>query len=121
MNRSSFYIEGSRILIILFDVFFADFRSSYAFLFGSVYYLIVHVGEVLNKFHLVASVFQILSQCVKNYKGSGVPDMEKIINRRPADIHLNLSFLYGNEFLFSSGKGIIYFHPLFLLSDSFPE
>ncbi len=110
MNIGFFHVESRRVLEILGDVLLAYLRSRHALLSGLVYYLIIHIGEILDEFHLISSVFEILPESIEYHERSRVSDMEIVVYRRPADVYPGLSFFYWLEFLFFSRKCIIYLH-----------
>ena len=83
--------------------------------------LVVHVSKVGYKIHLIALILKISADRIEYDHGTGVSDMDQVIDRGAADIHFYFSRLHRNELFFSSGKGIIDFHGLllfFILSDS---
>ena len=113
MDGRPLYVEAVGVVESLGNIFFGNFLHCGIFLVGSFYYLIVHVGEVLNVCHLISLVLKITSYRVKNNVGTRVSDMDIVIDRGAADIHFYLSGLHGHKFFLFSCKSIIDFHLLF--------
>ena len=114
-------VERCSILVVFLDIFFGDLRRSNAFLLRTFDDLVIDIGKVLHEFYLVAVVFQIFSERVEYNEGSRVADVEIVVDRRSADIHLDLAFFDRHELLFFSRQSIINLHSRFLLSGSFRE
>ena len=63
--------------------------------------LVVHICEIRDKVHIIASVFKITSDRVKYDHRTRVPDVNKIIYGRSAYIHFHLTLFQRYKFLFS--------------------
>ena len=114
-------IERGSVLIVFLDIFFGNLRCGNAFFLGTFDDLIIDIGEILHEFYLVAAVFQIFSERVEYNERSCVADMKIVVDRRSADIHLDLARLQRYEFFFFSCQCVINLHFRFLLSGSFRE
>ena len=84
--------------------------DGYALLVCLFYELIVDVGKVLNKIDLIASPLEITPQHVENAKGTGVSDVDIVVNRGAAGINLGLSLGYGDKLLFFPCQSVENFH-----------
>ena len=78
--------------------------------FGAADHLVVDVGEVLHEGHIVAAELQVPAQGVKDADRAGVADVDKVIDGRPAGVHLDLARLQRDKFLLLSGEGVENFH-----------
>ena len=113
-----------RVVEVLLDVFLGDFRSADALLLGPVDDLVIHVGKVLHELDLVASVFEVPSECIEHHERSGVSYVKEIVDRRSADIHPDLARLDRYEFFFPVSKRVVNLHVssyLFMGRDSAPR
>ena len=72
--------------------------------------LVVDVGKVLHEGHIVAAELQVPAQGVKDADRAGVADVDKVIDGRPAGVHLDLARLQRDKFLLLSGEGVENFH-----------
>ena len=108
-------VERLRVLVVLLDIFLADFRRGHAFLSRLVDDLVVHVGEVLDEVDLLAAVLEVLAHRVEDDERARVADVEIVIDRRAADVHVDDTFLLRDEFFFSSCQCVIDLHILLLL------
>ena len=70
--------------------------------------LVVDVGEIRDELNAVAAVFQIAPHDVRRDRRTRVAQMQRVVNRRPADVHAHA--LAGRidrlEFLFLTGLGV---------------
>ena len=73
----------------VFDVAFGQLAGFDTLLFGALYYLVVHVGEVLDVAHLEAQMLQVAAQHVEGDVAQGVADVGCGIGRHAADVHLD--------------------------------
>ena len=101
--------ETFGVLAVFGDIPFGYFRNGAALRLCPVYHFIVHIGEILDKYHLVAELFKIASEHIENDKTAGVSYMYVIIHSGPADIHANF-FIFYIKFFLASGKRIIKLH-----------
>ena len=109
-------IEPLCIFPKFIDIFFGDLGELHALFIGSLDYFIVNIGEILNEFHLVAPVFKVAAQNVKNAKRARVSDMDIIIYGRAAGVHFDLSGRYRHKLLFLPCQCVVNFHSLIFLS-----
>ena len=116
MNVSLQNVESFRIVEILLDILLGDLRSGNALLLRPVDDLVVDIGEVLHELYFIASELEISSQRVKHNKRARVAYMEKVIDRRAADIHFDLARLDRHELLFAVSKRVIDLHFFLLFS-----
>ena len=77
---------------------------------ASVDHLVIDIGKVLTELNLVASVLEISSQCIESYERSCITEMEIVIDRRTASIHLNVSFSDGFELFLVSCERVEKLH-----------
>ncbi len=80
------------------------------FFVGFVDELVVDVGEVLDKSHVIAAIFKVPAQGIKHANRAGVANMDKVIDGRAAGVHFDLARLDRDELLFLSGEGVVNFH-----------
>ena len=88
---------------IFLDVAVCNDIIGHTFRIGLIDDLIINIGEVLYKLNLIATVFQIPAQDIKNNERTCVADMEEVIHRRAAGIHLYFSRLNRNKFFLLPG------------------
>ena len=92
---------------IFLDVFICNFLGCAVFFMRTIDDFIIDVGEVLNKGHIVADVFEIAAQHVEHDKGSGVADVKIIVDRRPAGVHFDLSRFDGFKGFLAVGHRVV--------------
>ena len=100
MGGRGFDVHSSHIFLTLFDVTLGNFFGGNAFLVGFCDDFIIHIGKVGHIVDLVALVLHVTAGCVKNDHRAGISDMDKVINRGAADVHLDLSRLQRHKFFF---------------------
>jgi len=74
--------------------------------------LVINIGDVGDIVDLVAAVFQIAVQRVKDDHRARVADVDIVVNRRAADIDAVLALLLGDKLLFLAGHGVEDLHSL---------
>ena len=74
--------------------------------------LVINIGDVGDIVDLVAAVFQIAAQRVKDDHRARIADVDIVVNRRAADIDAVLALLLGDKFLFLAGHGVEDLHSL---------
>ena len=74
--------------------------------------LVINIGDVGDIVDLVAAVFQIAAQRIKDDHRARVADVDIVVNRRAADIDAVLALLLGDKFLFLAGHGVEDLHSL---------
>ena len=62
------------------------------------------VGNIHNAVDLITAVGEVFFKHVLHNIGAKISDVSKVINRRSAGIHADLSLLAGLEFFSCSGK-----------------
>ena len=95
---------------ILANIALGDLLGGNALLICLLDNLVVDVGEVLHEGHIVAAELQVPAQGVKDADRAGVADVDKVIDGRPAGVHLDLARLQRDKFLLLSGEGVENFH-----------
>ena len=83
-----------------------------AFLLALFDELVINIGDVGDIVDLVAAVFQIAAQRIKDDHRARVADVDIVVNRRAADIDAVLALLLGDKFLFLAGHGVEDLHSL---------
>ena len=95
---------------ILSNIALGDLFGGDALLVCLLDNLVVDVGKVLHEGHIVAAELQVPAQGVKDADRAGVADVDKVIDGRPAGVHLDLARLQRDKFLLLSGEGVENFH-----------
>ena len=72
--------------------------------------LVVHVGEVLRKGHLVAGGHEPAANDVEADKRARVADVDVVVDRGTAHVHADLSLLDGGELGLLMRLGAVYLH-----------
>ena len=111
--------EPLRIDVVFLDIAVRDNVEVHAFFIRLIDDLIVDIGEVLHKFHLVAPVLKVAAQQVEYNERARIADVEVVIHGRAAGIHFDLTWGDRNEFLLLAGQGIEQFHDSISFSDLF--
>ena len=76
---------------------------------GGVVDLVVHVGDVLDELRLVALLAQPVPHPEENDVRSRVPDVDPLVDRRPADVHANRARRRG-QLLLAAGERVVDLH-----------
>ena len=95
------YVHCLHIFFALFNIPLGNHGGIHSLLQRLFDNLVVHVRKVGDEVDLVTLVLHIAPYGVKHDHGAGVSDMDQIVDRGPADIHLYLSLLKRDEFFFS--------------------
>ena len=69
--------------------------------------LVVDVGEVLYELDLIAAVLKVAAQRVKDDKRTRIADVEVVVDRRTAGVHLDLARFERDKLLLGAGHRII--------------
>src|SRR6185503_12542499 len=69
--------------------------------------LVIHVGEVFDKFNLIAAEFKIPSDHIKYECAARMADMAIVIDRHATDVHPNSLRLKRVERLFFPGERVV--------------
>ena len=102
--------QAMGVFEVLVDVLFRNGLGGGPLLIGPLDDLVVYIGEILHKGHLVAPVLQVAPQHVKEDHGAGVAHVNIVVDRGAAAIHLNLSGGEGDKLLFLPGHGVKQLH-----------
>ena len=89
-------VQSVGIGLVFGDVACCDFRSRHALFVCFLDDLVVHVGEVLDIGHLIATVFQIPAQHVKCTDGACISDVDVVVHGGAAGIDAHVVCLDGN-------------------------
>ena len=100
MSSSRPYIHCRHIFLAFLNIPLGNHRSVHPFFHGLLDNLVVYIGKIGHIIHIVSLMFHIPPHRVKHNHRAGIPDMNQVINRRPADIHPDFPFLNGYKFLF---------------------
>ena len=95
---------------VLLDVLFRHFLGGDTLLVGTLDDFVVHIGEVLDEGHIVAAVFKITAQDIKEDDGAGIAHMDEVVHRGAAGVDAHLARLDGDEFFLLTGHGIENLH-----------
>ena len=85
--------KPARVDKIFVDISLRHLLAGHALFIGFFDNLVVHIGKVLHKLHLIAPVGQIAAQTVKHDKGARIPDVKIVVNGRAAGINGNFALL----------------------------
>ncbi len=77
------------------------------FLVGAVDDLVVDVGVVADKGHVIAGILQVAIDHIEDDAGPGMADVAVIVDRHAADIHACLARHLRDKGLFLAGEGIV--------------
>ena len=110
MGGSRFYIHIRHILFAFFDIAGGNFFSADPFFNSLGNDLIIYICEVRYIVNLITFVLHISAHSIKNDHRSGISDMDKVIDRRPAYIHFHLSLFQRNKLFLSFCQGIVDLH-----------
>ena len=100
MYRGRLYVHRLHILLALLDITPGNHGGIHAFLHRFLNDFVIHIREVGYIIYFKPLVFHITPYRIKYDHRPGIPDMDQIINRRPADIHPYLSLFDRHKFLF---------------------
>ena len=89
------YVERIHHLEISINVTVGNGLPVCAFRIGLVDDFIIHIGEVLYKFHLVAHIFQVPTDHIPGHSRTGIADVGMVIGRYTA--YINLCFPRSNR------------------------
>ena len=103
-------IQAVSINVVFLDESVSKLFNSDALFVGTLDHLIVDIREVLNEGYIVTGILKISGKRIKSNKRSGIAEMEIVIDRWAASIHLYLAGLYCLEFFFCSCECIVKFH-----------
>jgi hypothetical protein len=81
-------VERSQVLQGAADVFFRDFAGREIFLKAPGDDFVVYVRKILHIPDVVALILQIAPYCVENHVKTGVSDVDVVVNRLAAGVHL---------------------------------
>ena len=93
MCRGWFDIHIRHIFFALFNITCGNLLRTYAFFDSFCNDFIVHVCKIGNVVHVIALVFHITAHRVKYNHRSCISNVDKVVNRRSADIHAYFSLL----------------------------
>ena len=110
MDRCRADTESSCINFIFLDVAGGNIAVPDALFLCTTNHLIVNIGEILHEFDLIATIFKIAAEHIKDDKATGVTDMEEVIDSRATRIHGDLSLFNRYKFLASCVECIIKLH-----------
>ena len=110
MGRGRLDIHSFHILLTFCNISCRNLIGRHALFICLLNNLIIHICKIGHVIYIVALVFKISAHRVKYDHRSCISNVDKIVNRRSADIHLNLSFLHRNKFFFSLRHRIIQLH-----------
>ena len=118
--RGRLHIHPFHVFLAFFDITLGNGIGIHSLFNGLLDDLIVHIGKVGNKIHLVALVFKIPSDRIKHDHRPRISYMNEVVYRRSADIHLDLSRFQRHKFFLLPRQCIKNFHSS-LLFDYFPQ
>ena len=106
MDGGPLDVEAIGILEIFIDETVGQLADGDAFFVGTFDHLVVDISEILDIIDRIATVEQETAKGVIRNKGPGIAQVEKIVDSRTADVHLDLAGLDGLEFFFAAGFGV---------------
>ena len=101
------YIEAVHLLDKRLRKLFRNLLSSPSLLNGTLNNLVVNVSQILSKGDLITFVHQITSNNVKREEGTGVSDVNLIVNRRTAHVHADFALVDWLELFFFMRLSVI--------------
>ena len=114
INICMAHIQCVHGLEVGLDIPVGNILPGHAFLVSSVDDFVIHIGEILDIFHLQAMTSEEASNHIPGHKRTGVADMRVIIWGHATAINADFPFLQGLEFFFLSAECIIDFKHNFL-------
>ena len=119
MNAGRPDIHRLHVLLALGDIALRDLGRIYSFLIGLSDNLVIHICEIGDIGHLIAPILHVAAERIKYNHGTGISNMNQIVDRGTTDIHLHFSWLDGNKFLFASGQSIKNLHWALLVNSTY--
>ncbi len=102
--------ERIRILVVLGDVAVRDLFDRGTFFVRLVDHLIVNIRKILAESNIISSVLQITAQRIKCNERTGISQMEVVIDRRSAGVHLDLALFHRDKLFLCPGHRVKYLH-----------
>ena len=100
-------IEPMHLLNERLRKLFRNLLSSPSLLNGALNNLVVNIGQVLSKGDLKTLMHQITANNVKREEGTGVSDVNLIVNRRTAHVHADFALVDWLELFFFMRLSVI--------------
>ena len=116
-------IQAVHVLMEGGNVGFGNFRAGLALTVGPGNDLVVHVGKIADKGHVVAEMTQIPVQHVEHHRRACMTDMTEVVGRDAAGVHADLAGMARLEIFLAACHGIIQLHgflPYCCLCDAVP-
>ena len=117
--RANVGIQNAKAMHLLDELvaeLLGDLCSRATLLVGTIYDLVVHVGEVLGKRNLIALVHEVAANHVKAQERAAISYVNLIVYGRTTHIHANFARLDGLKLLLAVILAVVYKHP-----DSYPS
>ena len=103
-------IQTLQVVIVFVFIFSCNSFKSNAFFNGTFDDFVINVCNVGNIFYLVAFVFKVTAQCVKNNCRAGIADVDIVVNCRAANVDFVFTFYQWNKLFFFAGKCVVNIH-----------
>ena len=87
-----------------------DLLGRLALLLRTLDDLVIDIGDVLDESDLVTAILQVLAHHVEDEEGTGVADVNVVVDRGATCIHRHLARLVRRELLFAASCGVIDLH-----------
>jgi len=99
--------QAVHILVKGLDVAIGDRAVIDPLLVGAIDDLVVDVGVVADVGHVVAGIFQVAVDNVKDHVGAGMADVAVVIDGDAADVHAGLAGDQGDKDFFFTREGVV--------------
>ena len=86
MRRRRQDIQRGHITLAFLDIALGDHAGLHALFDSRLDDLVIDIGKVRNIIHVPALIQKVASERVKKDHGTCIPDVDEVIDRRPADI-----------------------------------
>ena len=99
-------VQTVGVLQVLVGIVLGHLRHGNALFLGAVDQLVVNVGDVGDKNHLVAPVFQVAAQRIEHHQRAGVAHVDIVVDRGATDVDAVFPGGLGDKLLLAAGHGI---------------
>ena len=113
MGGGLLHVHGRHILPALRNVALGHCIRVHPFLDGLFDDLVVHIGKVGDKIHLISLILKIPPHRVEHQHGAGVADVDVVVYGGAAYVHLHFPWGQGDKFFLGPGQCIIDLHHRF--------
>ena len=107
VNGRGAHAQRFGVLEVFRDEALAQFLDGRALFVGAADHLVVNIGKVLHKGHVVTAPFQIAAQHIEHDDGARIADVNIVIDRRAAGVNAQLSLVQRDQFFLFAGHRVI--------------